>query len=143
MNLYAYVGGDPVNLVDPPGTGWWPSRIERKVNEDGSSAGWGFSSGGSSGGGLLDSGGLIRADVLETVLWERAAWFSPTTGEQYTDWKYTGNFSTLNGAFGYVQLASYGGMGDNQEPEIGRKRVSLRNNLKILGVRAQLRSEVF
>jgi RHS repeat-associated protein len=69
MNMYAYVGGDPVNRVDPTGM-WWASRIELKRDESGGTS-WGFSSGGSSHGGLLDSGGDVRVAVANNVYWER------------------------------------------------------------------------
>jgi RHS repeat-associated protein len=69
MNLYNAMGGDPVNNTDPSGLAYWPSRIELKVKEDGSS-GWGFSSGGSSRGGYFDSSGNLRMHAVNNTYWE-------------------------------------------------------------------------
>lgn len=95
MNLYAYVGGDPVNRADPSGTTWWPSRLERRADASGRFS-WAPSSGGSSFGGLRASDGSFRVDALSNMLWEREAFFT-STGEQLTDWKYTGNVYGSNG----------------------------------------------
>jgi hypothetical protein len=70
MNMYAYVGGDPVNMADPSGISRWPSRLELKRADSGST-GWGMSSGGGSGGGLLDSSGNVRVEVANNIFWER------------------------------------------------------------------------
>jgi len=103
MNMYAYVGGDPVNLVDPTGM-WWASRLQRCEGGCGGGS-WGSSSGGSSGGGLRDQDGNIRSDVAQNVLWERKAWFQKGgAGERLSDWEYTGRY-VVNGSWGYFAAA--------------------------------------
>ncbi len=112
MNLYGYVGGDPMNRSDPSGLGYFPSRIELKQNENGTRS-WGWSSGGSSGGGLFDSNGNMRVEVAANVLWERQAWYYPTIDWQ-SPWEYTGRYQVVSGGVDSMMLAS-GAFGESGE----------------------------
>jgi hypothetical protein len=71
MNMYAYVGNDPVNLSDPSGTSWWPSRIESVRHADGTTS-WQPTAGTTGSGGLLNSNGDVRVDVANNIWWESA-----------------------------------------------------------------------
>lgn len=135
MNLYGYVGGDPVNRVDPTGLAYWPSRIELKRDDKGNTS-WGWSSGPGSGGGLFDSGGNLRVEAASNVLWEREAYFKPSTNEQVSDWRYTGRYFSM--VSGWGTMGNFASVSQNTWSEPGSLQEQMQQTYGVEGTATSL-----
>lgn len=107
MNLYGYVGGDPVNRTDPSGLAWWPSRIEYKRDDKTGRVSVGLGGGPTSGGGTFDSGGLRIGGGSSPLVHNFLVHKNHRTGELSKE--YTGSYRF--GGSGMIHLAQVGGAG--------------------------------